>query len=82
MPKRTIYEVKPQGDGPGVNTKWALKKRGNQRATAVVDNKKDAIARGRELAKKRAPSQLLVHDAKGKYENEFTYGADPFPPKG
>jgi hypothetical protein len=30
----------------------------------------------------RSPSQLIVHTADGKFEEEFTYGNDPFPPKG
>ncbi len=80
--KRTIYDVKPQGDGPGVNTKWALKKRGNQRATGVFDNKAEAIKEGQGHCKRRQPSQLVIHNADGKFEKEYTYGNDPHPPKG
>ncbi len=82
MAKRTIYDVRPHGHGPGPNTKWSLKKRGNERATGLYDNKKDAVARGRELAKAATPAQLIVHKADGTIEQEFTYGNDPFPPKG
>lgn len=82
MPKRTIYDVRPHGGGPGVNTEWSLKKRGNEKATKVSQNKKDVVARGTELAKARQPSQLIIHTADGKIEKEYTYGADPFPPKG
>ena len=80
--RHTIYEVLPHGGGPGAKTKWAVKKRTNERATAVYDDKKVAVARGRELAKGEPPSQLIVHTADGKFEEEFTYGSDPFPPKG
>jgi hypothetical protein len=82
MAKRTIYDVRPHGGGPGVNTEWSVKKRGNARASGVRDNKKDAIARGRELADARKPSQLIIHTADGKIEREYTYGNDPFPPRG
>ncbi len=82
MAKRTIYDVRPHGGGPGVNTEWSVKKRGNKKATKLFPNKKDAIARGSELAKARKPAQLIVHTADGKVEKESTYGNDPFPPKG
>lgn len=82
MTKRTTYDVRPHGGGPGVNTKWSVKKRGNTRSSGIYDNKKDAVARGSELAKARKPSQLIVHTADGKVEKESTYGNDPFPPRG
>jgi hypothetical protein len=82
MAKRTIYDVRPHGGGPGPKTEWSLKKRGNKRASGQYENKKDAIARGRQLAEARTPAQLIVHTADGKVEKEFTYGNDPFPPKG
>lgn len=82
MAKRTIYDVRPHGGGPGVNTEWSVKKRGNEKASNVYPNKKDAITRGRELANKRLPAQLVIHGSNGKIEQEFTYGADPYPPKG
>jgi len=82
MPNRTVYEVLPHGGGPGPKVKWAVKKRTNQQASAVYEKKEVAVARGQELAKSDPPSQLIVHTADGKYENEFTYGDDPFPPRG
>ncbi len=80
--RHTIYDVLPHGPGQGAAVQWALKKRTNERATGVFDLKAEAVARGRELAKAEPPSQLIVHTADGKFENEYTYGDDPFPPRG
>ena len=82
MAKRTVYEVRPHGGGPGPKSEWSLKKRGNKRASGLYENKKDAVKRGQELASARVPAQLIIHTADGKVEKEFTYGNDPFPPRG
>ena len=80
--RHTIYDVLPHGGNRGADTQWALKKRTNEHATGIFDLKVDAVARGRELASAEPPSQLIVHTADGKYEAEYTYGDDPYPPKG
>ena len=77
MPKRTVYDVEPRSDG-----RWAAQKRGTERAANVYESKKEAVARGRELAKKAGEAQLVVRTADGKIETEYTYGTDPYPPKG
>lgn len=73
---RTIYEVYPSGE------KWAVKRRGTERADSTWDTKKEAVDRGVELAKANQPSQLVIKRRDGTIEEERTYGDDPYPPKG
>ena len=71
---RKIYRVTPSGD------RWELKHEG------VVlyshDNKEPVVDEGRRKAKANQPSQLVIHKADGTFEEEYTYGDDPFPPPG
>lgn len=73
---RNIYDVttRPQ--------EWQVKKRGNSLPSAVEATKDAAVKRGQEIAKANQPSQLVVHKADGTFDYEYTYGDDPFPPKG
>lgn len=73
---RTIYDVSPDGD------EWVVKKREASRASGRFSTKSAAVARGRELAKANRPSQLVVRRGDGTIETEYTYGDDPFPPRG
>ena len=75
--KRTTYRVTPAEDGS-----WKVKKDGAERATKIYEDKKDAVARGKELAKSTGKGQLVIHKGDGKIQTEYTYGEDPFPPKG
>ena len=49
-------------------------------------NKDAAIAAARNAAQAThmagTPSQVRVHNMNGQYETEWTYGNDPFPPRG
>jgi hypothetical protein len=45
-------------------------------------NKADAIASARAWAKANPPSQVLVQKQDGTWQVEWTYGDDPFPPRG
>ena len=73
---RTKYHIVPSGDD------WAVKKQGAARASSLHATKEDAIVAGRTLALANQPSQLIVHGRDGKIQNEWTYGNDPFPPRG
>lgn len=77
MSKRIIYNVQPAGHGD-----WEVKKSGASRASAVFENKADAVDRGRELAKQPTLGQLRVKDGGGVIQTEYTYGADPRETKG
>jgi hypothetical protein len=76
MTKRITYDVSPRG------SEWTVTKRGGSRPTAVCDRKDDAIARAREVAKGFKESQVVVRKADGTIQSEWTYGTDPFPPRG
>lgn len=77
MPKRTAYHVtKNQGGG------WNVKKEGGQRSSGNFATKKDAVQRGKELAKGAPLGQIKIHGQDGKIQTEHTYGKDPYPPEG
>ncbi len=77
MAKRTTYHVtKNQGKG------WKVIKEGAERATGNFDTKKQAVSRGKELAKSAPLGQIKIHSQDGKIQTEHTYGKDPYPPEG
>lgn len=75
---RNVYHVTYRSS----DTKWQVKKTGNDHASSVHDLKEEAIAAGRTLAKANQPSQLVIHKMDGTIETEYTYGGDPYPPPG
>jgi hypothetical protein len=75
--KRDVYHVVPNSGGG-----WDVKKEGGQRPSAHADNKADAVARGKELAKKGPLGQIKIHNQDGKIQTEHTYGQDPEKYKG
>ena len=70
--KRVVYDVEPRDGGD-----WAAQRRGTSRATAVTEKKSDAIEEARRLAKQHPEGQVVIHDAEGKIEKEYTYKNDP-----
>lgn len=74
---RKVYHVVPTKDGD-----WAVKREGAKRASVRTSTKSEAINKGRELAKSSRLSQLKIHKQNGKFQTEYTYGKDPFPPRG
>lgn len=77
MSKRRRYFVSPTGDG-----NWKVQKERSKRASDIFEKKEEAIKRGRELAKKNPPGQLVIQKRDGKFQTEYTYGDDPYPPEG
>ena len=77
MSKRKVYHVTPTSGGG-----WDVQKQGGQRPSGHFDTKDQAIDRGRELAKAGELGQLKIHKKNGTIQNEYTYGKDPYPPKG
>jgi hemerythrin superfamily protein len=73
---RTRYRVKPSPRG------WQVTKQGASRASGTYPTQREAVRRGKELAKKAARGQLIVHGQDGKIKEEFTYGDDPRARKG
>lgn len=71
---RKVYHVVPNGSN------WQVKSNGMVLSNHY--NKEAAIVSGRSLAMANQPSQLVIHLANGQIETEYTYGQDPYPPKG
>jgi hypothetical protein len=74
---RKVLHVTPHS-GSG----WQVKGEGAQRASALAPTKAAAIERARDLASSHARSQIKVHGQDGRIQTEWTYGKDPYPPKG
>jgi hypothetical protein len=74
MAARKVYRVVPGGG------MWNLKHDGTTLKSFYT--KAAAVDEGRRAAKANQPSQLVVHRADGTIEEEFTYGDDPYPPRG
>ena len=72
MAKRVVYVVEPRDGGD-----WAAQRRGTQRAAVVEENKSDAIGEARRLAQQHPLSQVVIKNANGRIEREYTYGDDP-----
>ena len=60
---------------------WAVKPTGGQRPSSVHDTQKQAIDRGREIARKQGV-ELLIHRKDGRIRERDSHGHDPFPPPG
>jgi hypothetical protein len=74
---RKVYHVTP-GAGGG----WDVKAEDNKRPSGNFKTKTDAVARGKELAKKASLGQIKIHKQNGKIQTEHTYGDDPKKYKG
>ena len=69
---KTIYTVKPLDD-----ERWAIEKKGAIRRSGVLDTRKDAIRRAKELALSDRGSGgvlLKIFDVRGKIEEELEWG--------
>jgi hypothetical protein len=77
MPKRKVIYVTPTNSG-----QWRVKREGSQRALKNFENKQDAVDYGRQIARNFDLGQLKIQKRDRKLQTEYTYGHDPFPPKG
>lgn len=72
----TIYWLKGKGRFFG---RWMCKV-GNARNSPVVNGNVDKVTYVRavcKLAKENRPSQVRIKGKNGRYQREYTYGADP-----
>ena len=76
MTTRKVWHIIPKDNN------WAIKKEGADRLSGIHDNKQDAIKEVQKIAKNNTPSQIIVHDKHGVIQTEWTYGKDPYSPKG
>jgi hypothetical protein len=75
--KRKVYHVTPAPAGG-----WSVKAEDNKNPSGHFKTKNEAVARGKELAKKPALGQVIVHKQDGKIQTKYTYGDDPKKTKG
>ncbi|WP_221032899.1 DUF2188 domain-containing protein [Actomonas aquatica] len=69
------YHVTRRTDG------WAVKGAGNSRASSLHSTQSAAIAAARPLAQ-NAGGELRIHGTDNRIREAWSYGNDPFPPKG
>ena len=74
---RKTYHVTPAGGGD-----WKVKGEGKSRAAGIHEDKADAVQQAKDLAKSHPLGQVVIHGQDGKIQNEYTYGRDPYPPRG
>jgi uncharacterized protein YdaT len=60
---------------------WGVKRGGAKRVTKYYENKKDAIARARQISKNNQ-TELVIQNKDGRIAKKDSHGNDPFPPKG
>ena len=74
MAKKPNIHVVTHPDG------WAVKKAGAQKASAVTNTQKEAIAIAKEIAKE-TKTELVIHGKNGEIRTKDSFGNDPNPPK-
>jgi hypothetical protein len=74
--KRIAIHVVPQ-DG-----QWLVKIESNDKSEARYETKPEAVRVAVEMARRSQPSQVKIHKRDGTFQEERTYGDDPFPPRG
>ena len=77
MASRKTYHVTPNQQGG-----WNVKAENASRASSACDTKAEAVDRAKDLAKSQSLGQVVVHGQDGRIQTEYTYGKDPYPPKG
>lgn len=60
---------------------WGVRGEGNNRLTGAYDTQAQAIERGREIARNQG-SELRIQGRDAKFRESWSYGNDPYPPKG
>ena len=71
MAKRTVYHIVPTDKG------WSLERQGDNSDWRFYATKREAVQEGRQIAASQEPAQLIIHDERGRIEEERTYGDDP-----
>jgi len=70
------YHVTHRADG-----NWAVKGSGNQRASSLHTTQTSAIQAAKPLAQ-QAGGELRIHGTDNRIRESWSYGNDPYPPKG
>lgn len=64
-----------------VNGNWGVRGGGNDRLTAICDTQREAIETGRSIAQNQR-TELVIMNRRGQFREAWSYGNDPFPPRG
>jgi len=68
--EKVIFHVTQRGK----DERWAVRREGGTRPSAVCETKDEAVARAREIAANLPWSQVLIHNRDGKIAQEFAHG--------
>ncbi|MCM1168509.1 MAG: DUF2188 domain-containing protein [Bacteroides sp.] len=60
---------------------WKVKQEGAQRSSGNFPTQQAAFERAKEIAAKNG-QEVAIHGVDGKIRAKYSYGNDPFPPKG
>ncbi|MBZ0164541.1 MAG: DUF2188 domain-containing protein [Notoacmeibacter sp.] len=60
---------------------WGVRGEGNERLTRTFETQREAIDFGREIARNQG-SELRIQGRDARFREAWSYGNDPFPPKG
>lgn len=74
MSGKNQYVVK-SGDG------WGVRGEGNDRLTKGFNTQREAVEYGRDIARNQG-SELRIQGEDAKFREAWSYGNDPYPPKG
>ena len=61
--------------------RWAVRGEGNSRLTQTFETQNEAIAFGRDIARNQE-AELRIQGRDAKFREAWSYGNDPYPPKG
>jgi len=74
MPNKNQYVVRNQNG-------WAVRGEGNSKVTKRFDTQREAIDYGRDIARNQG-SELRIQNRQGRFREAYSYGNDPYPPRG
>lgn len=60
---------------------WGVRGEGNERLTRTFETQREAIEHGREIARNQGV-EVRIQGRDARFREAWSYGNDPFPPKG
>jgi len=61
--------------------RWGVRGEGNSKLTQTFDTQREAIAFGRDIARNQE-AELRIQGRDARFREAWSYGNDPYPPKG
>lgn len=61
--------------------RWGVRGEGNSKLTQTFDTQREAIAFGRGIARNQE-AELRIQGRDARFREAWSYGNDPYPPKG